>query len=403
MEETRRLLERLVDDGLINILHFLDEPGDLVRFAAASKTCQKRVVEGRCVKDLCIRISPEVSMFSSVEEHKININEGVSSHKDLKWENLEREHKVYTMLARELMGSPARRSCICKPIQVSSTDNYPDESVINTLDPRHIKDNGMPCYWSSKGESNVEVPETLTYALHTKLCVVHEVKIRPFKAYFQRGYPIYSSNAVRFRFGYCRSNIEDVDMFKSNNKFDYVWMYVSPEYTMQQADILQSFKLPRPVLCIGGILQVELLGRVQTQETDKLYYICVCHVHVVGRPLTFLDFEALVQPEQFTLKHSETQKCLCIASEDTFAEEYYFFDSEDDVIDDEEDDHLDPEDHVIGAEEDDHLDPEDHVIGPDEDDHLDSEDDVIGAEEDDHLDSEDDVIGAEEDDHYVLF
>lgn len=39
---------------------------------------------------------------------------------------------------------------------------------------------------------------------------------------------------------------------------------------------MQVFKLPRPVLCIGGILQVDLLGRVQTQEMDQLYYIwCV--------------------------------------------------------------------------------------------------------------------------------
>lgn len=36
---------------------------------------------------------------------------------------------------------------------------------------------------------------------------------------------------------------------------------------------MQVFKLPRPVLCVGGILQVELLGRVQTQEMDQLYYI----------------------------------------------------------------------------------------------------------------------------------
>jgi hypothetical protein len=36
---------------------------------------------------------------------------------------------------------------------------------------------------------------------------------------------------------------------------------------------LQKFKLPEAVLCIGGILQVELLGRVQKQEMDGLYYI----------------------------------------------------------------------------------------------------------------------------------
>ncbi len=41
----------------------------------------------------------------------------------------------------------------------------------------------------------------------------------------------------------------------------------------EQVDSIQVFKLPRPVLCIGGVLQVELLGRVQTQAIDQLYYI----------------------------------------------------------------------------------------------------------------------------------
>lgn len=41
----------------------------------------------------------------------------------------------------------------------------------------------------------------------------------------------------------------------------------------EQESSLQKFKLPEPVICIGGILQVELLGRVQRQEMDSLYYI----------------------------------------------------------------------------------------------------------------------------------
>ena len=40
-----------------------------------------------------------------------------------------------------------------------------------------------------------------------------------------------------------------------------------------QESTLQSFKLPRPVLCIGGILQVELLGREHRQHSDNKYYI----------------------------------------------------------------------------------------------------------------------------------
>lgn len=44
-------------------------------------------------------------------------------------------------------------------------------------------------------------------------------------------------------------------------------------WDLLQANALQSFRLPRPVLCIGGVLQIELLGRVQQQEMDNMYYI----------------------------------------------------------------------------------------------------------------------------------
>lgn len=40
-----------------------------------------------------------------------------------------------------------------------------------------------------------------------------------------------------------------------------------------QENALQSFKLPKPVVCLGGILRIELLGRVQKQAIDDLYYI----------------------------------------------------------------------------------------------------------------------------------
>lgn len=142
------------------------------------------MVESKCTKELCIRFCPEVSKFSSVvEEDKMNIYERPCSSKDGKWENLKRKHRIYGMLARELMAPPAERSCICEPISASSTDNYPEESIINTLDPTHTDDD-MPCYWSSKGESSKDAPETLTYALCTDLCVVHEVNIHPFRGLF---------------------------------------------------------------------------------------------------------------------------------------------------------------------------------------------------------------------------
>ncbi|GKU88267.1 hypothetical protein SLEP1_g2549 [Rubroshorea leprosula] len=66
---------------------------------------------------------------------------------------------------------------------------------------------------------------------------------------------------------------------------------------------LQSFKLPEPVLCIGGILQIELQGRVQVQAEDGLFYIRVAHVQAVGHPLSPpFGIEILEPSGKFVLK-----------------------------------------------------------------------------------------------------
>lgn len=309
-EDSPSLIDRL-DLGVAGqIFKYLDDPMDLARLAAVSRSCHRIVVESRCFKDLCIRICPEVSRFNSVmEEDKMSISGGPSSSKDLAWANLNMEYRVYGKLAHELIRSHVGKSCIREPICASSTDNDPDESIIYTLDPRDRED-GRPSYWSSKGESSRDASETLTYRLLKDLSVVHEVKLRPFQAYFQRGTPIYSAKAVRFRFGYSSSspgiNNSVLDGSMSSDRSpceDYVWTYISPEYPVLQEDKLQSFKLPRPVLSIGDILQVELLGRVQQQEMDGLYYICVCHVYVVGRPLSSISFNVQGQPRRYILKY----------------------------------------------------------------------------------------------------
>lgn len=312
MEENNDFLQRLNADMARNVLQYLEAPADIAHFAAVSRSWRQFVVECGCSKELCIRLFPEVSMFNCVVEVSQTINtEGTSSSKGSEWQNLEAEHRVYTQLARNLMTPPIDKGCIQQSISASSTDNFPDESIMYTLDPRPFEDD-RPSYWSSEGKSNAEVPETLTYKLSSRLCIVHEVKIRPFQAYFQVGLPIYSAKAVRFRFGRSRSSTEltyqmiDGHMPSDGSaNEDYVWTYESPEFTMQQEDRLQTFKLPRPVLCIGGILQIELLGRVQKQEMDGLYYICVCHAQVVGRPLSAFDFDTLDSSDFETLRPQE--------------------------------------------------------------------------------------------------
>ncbi|KAK4489529.1 hypothetical protein RD792_005338, partial [Penstemon davidsonii] len=211
---------------------------------------------------------PQASTFAHVVEVKRSVETvGTGMNDSSEWIRLEREHRVYASLTQGLISFPSK-DCISDAICASSTDNYPEESIINTLEPSDRVDH-RASYWSSQGAHCLDAPETLIYKLAAQLCLITEVHIHPFQA-----------KAVRFHIGHPKVPLEPEndysDEFLNVKEFlDYKfeWTYTSQEFPMAHENRLQKFRFPEPVLCIGGILKVELLGRVQTQETDGQYYI----------------------------------------------------------------------------------------------------------------------------------
>ncbi|MBA0685872.1 hypothetical protein Goari_013513 [Gossypium aridum] len=311
-------------DVSLKILTNLEDPSDLVRFSAVSRSWRQFVIENGLLKHLCRRMFPQLSRVDHVNElcgtAKGHAEAGSSNF--MEWEALKREHRVYAFFARGCL-SFALRECIYEAIIASSTDNDPEEGIHNTLEPRD-RVARRASYWSSKGQSNPAVPETLTYRLCADLCVITEINVRPFQAYFQIGKPIYSANSVRFRMGHVKSCMDNIvkESCQDCGNEKFAWTYTSQEFPMaqfcnnpkrstadsgfflrKQENCLQNFRLPEPVLCIGGILQIELLGRVQRQEMDSLYYICVSHVKVVGRPLSpAFGIQTFEHSEKFVLE-----------------------------------------------------------------------------------------------------
>ncbi|XP_030473297.1 F-box protein At4g00755-like isoform X3 [Syzygium oleosum] len=229
---------------------------------------------------------PEVTGVTHVVEADNMIEPlNVRSYTSLEWEQRKRNHKVYAFLARGLT-SAVGKNCIAEAISASSTDRYPAERVENTLEPRDRVEH-RASYWSSKGERDPSVSESLVYKLNAKLCIVTEIHIQPFQVYFEFGYPICSAKAVRFRMGHLKTRKMDDETVDDSGDGDesvenkYVWTYTSPEFPMAQENYLQQFKLPQPVLNIGGILQVDLLGRVLRHELNGLYYIWKIHAKIL--------------------------------------------------------------------------------------------------------------------------
>ncbi|TQD96649.1 hypothetical protein C1H46_017724 [Malus baccata] len=307
-------LNWLEPDMSFKVLTCLDDPSDLVRVGSVSRSWRHFVIEHGLCKKLCLRMFPQLFRVAGVVELNSPDAEefaevGSSNSKEL--ETLEREHRVYAFLARGFISFDVRSS-ISNAISASSTDNHPEESIHNTLQPRDLVGR-RASYWSSKGQSDPAVPEFLIYKLVSDLVVINEISIHPFqgKSFFQAGFPIYSTNAVRFRMGHVKSPVVvEVDSKgESCHENKFVWTYTSEVFRMTQENRLQTFKLPEPVLCIGGILQIELLGRVQRQEMDGLFYICVCHVEVKGKPLSPAFGVEIHEPSgEFVLKNDVQAK-----------------------------------------------------------------------------------------------
>ncbi|KAJ8450184.1 hypothetical protein Cgig2_033378 [Carnegiea gigantea] len=315
----RDFLEVLDSDVAVKILKCLEDPADVVRACSVSRSWRDfgsgfllhlpctnaafsdisrdwgndnvwlMIANGIC-KHLCVKLFPQVSGISRI----INVSSARERFVDVgcsstgEWEHLKLEHRAYTSLAWWLTSSEVGE-CTSDAISASSTDNYPEESVRNTLISSD-RIGRRASYWSSSGQSNPEVPERLTYKLISDLCVVTEINVQPFQAFFQPHSPIYSAKAVRFRMGR-RISPHDGEGDVTDGEGppptegQFVWTYTSPEFPMLQETRLQNFKLPKPVICVGGILQIELLGRVQRQEMDDLFYICVAYVQIIGRLL----------------------------------------------------------------------------------------------------------------------
>ncbi|KAL9245328.1 hypothetical protein vseg_018991 [Gypsophila vaccaria] len=281
-------------DVASKILTCLDNPGDIVRASSVSRAWRDFVTANRVCKHLCLRLFPQLSGIARVvdtsnAQHPKYSDVGCSRSAEL--EELRKEHRVFASLARGLTSSGVGE-CLSDAICASSTDNFPEEGVHNTLEPRY-RIGRRASYWSSSGQSNPEVPEKLTYKLISDFCVITEINIQPFQAFFQANSPIYSAKSVRFRMGYRLlpdDEDEEVDFSKSHEGTpvaddQFVWTYTSKEFPMVQENSLQNFKLPEPVLCIGGIVQIELLGRVQRQEMDGLFYMCIAYAQVLGHSL----------------------------------------------------------------------------------------------------------------------
>ncbi|GLT84522.1 hypothetical protein SLE2022_027470 [Rubroshorea leprosula] len=188
--------------------------------------------------------------FMSFPEKQMDVAVGTSN---LEWETLKKEHRAYAFLARGFMSFPEKRM-----VKVRYRASY----------------------------ENPVFPIILTYKLVDDICVVTEIRKKIFRGppHFQSQWGMDSAKSIQFRMGHLNSFNDDNPLHKLSpdslgDKF--VWTYTSPEFPVVQEDLSQSFKLPEPVLCIGGRLQIVLRGDGSFNFIGR-----TPHFKVFGRPLS---------------------------------------------------------------------------------------------------------------------
>ncbi|WJX71377.1 hypothetical protein P8452_55376 [Trifolium repens] len=250
MKTNMDFIQWLGRDLSIKVFSCLDDSRDLIRASAVCSSWGDFVIENALCKQLCLKKVPEVAgvVFSIEVDNVIEPDSDMLERYYSDWEFFKRNHKVYALLAFGL--SPMRNSCILEEKYVACPINLLNEGVVNTLEP---------------------ASETLLYRLCSKICLITEIHVQSFKA-----------KAIRFRFGcqkhYMETNSEPVVLDSLTYKMLYNWTYTSPVFPMSQENNLQQFKLPQPVLCIGGIMLLELFEKDNKQQ--KLH-----PVEVVGRTI----------------------------------------------------------------------------------------------------------------------
>lgn len=137
-------------------------------------------------KRLCRRMCPEAATFAravvvtrSPPPPPASASESETS-LDAEYKARQGAHTAYSYLAATLVSRKPSMDLMMRCVGASSTDNFPDETVEHTLDPRE-RTGHRGSYWSSGGADDPNAPESLTYMLGSDLCVVDEIRIRPFE------------------------------------------------------------------------------------------------------------------------------------------------------------------------------------------------------------------------------
>ncbi|KAK8938202.1 hypothetical protein KSP40_PGU007870 [Platanthera guangdongensis] len=263
------LLERLGPDLSAAVLLRMEDPADLVRSASVSHSWRRFVIANRFCKMLCLRMAPEISCFvRAVEAGSFSDHVKVHCKCSVQLEILESEHKIYAYLGFRLVSLRFLKELTLQPIVFSDTADRMENMQQNII----VRN--MNFSFSSSRRQFLQ-----TYKLVADFCVVHEIKVHPIID-ITYSTIMYKPRTLCFRLGHLRDENANHEESPEQN---YNWTYVSTEFSLAQTVNVQSIKLPRSIICIGGLLQIELMS--SGSPTDELFDKSIPKIEAIGHSL----------------------------------------------------------------------------------------------------------------------
>eukprot|EP01065_Artemidia_motanka_P032470 TRINITY_DN39481_c0_g1_i1.p1 TRINITY_DN39481_c0_g1~~TRINITY_DN39481_c0_g1_i1.p1 ORF type:complete len:386 (+),score=63.84 TRINITY_DN39481_c0_g1_i1:135-1160(+) len=194
---------------------------------------------------------------------------------------------------RELLTADSE-SLVSAPVFATSTDQA-DQGIDKTLDARETS------FWSSAGTQQAGTDDSVVYQLSGPMALVREVRVSFFEADFQDGNPLYPSQALRVDVGWLPPGMELDSCCKRGRNIpgedpgpdlheladQFVWDTAQLYPGVANTDACQAFRLPK--LALGAFIRLKLIGKLQTQSSDGLYYVCIKSLRVVGIPFAQLQ------------------------------------------------------------------------------------------------------------------
>ncbi|KAI3960566.1 hypothetical protein MKW92_042250 [Papaver armeniacum] len=262
MEGSRDFLPLLNHDLSLKIFSYLDEPADVVRASSVSHSWRTFVIANGVSKSLCLRWCPETPCaIKAIEEDNIIEPLKVETNGNVGMEKLKKNHRVYAFLARGV-DYYVTNDCISEAICASTTDNFLEENIRNTL----VLNRGAS-YWSSARESNPDLPEMLTYKLVPELRFITKIRVQLNQA---------SVKAVRFRMGHFRTPERETDLVgdyeaRPRSIEDHVvWTYTSEKFpVLQVCLVIHEMHQPLSFIHYGNGMRVNLRQIVLIKKKKK--------------------------------------------------------------------------------------------------------------------------------------